>query len=137
MSLMMHPSVKEALIDRILGHVHVVDWPATLHGMAIVIVVGAAVYLFNRRDASYRDPNPQPKGRARFSLQSNYVNVSPMKHDLFKQATVEIVRYGMMIWLMSKAHEWPEMLLKLMYGLVGFFIYYQVVEPYLNLFMTF
>lgn len=137
MSLMMHPSVKEALIDRILGTRHVVDWPVTLHGMAVVIVAGAAVYMFNRRDPSYKDPAPQPEGRARFSMQSNYANISPMKHDLFKQATVEIVRFAMMIWLMSKAHEWPEMLVKLAYGLVGFFVYYQVVEPYINTFFNF
>jgi hypothetical protein len=105
-------------------------------GLLIVAVLVVSIYTFNKkRWAPWEKPNEAvPKFAPRFagySHLSSYEHVAPMKHDLFKQATVEIIRNVLIVLLLGKASHWPDALLKITFGLVGFFAFYHVVEPYI------
>lgn len=115
----------------LIEKVEQVDWAWIFGGFVTMAVVIAVIYYFNHRDGTYKQENPKSKGEG-YSRASNYVNVSPMKHDLFKQATVELMRMMLIIFFISRKNHMGEYLVKMMYGIIGFIIYYQVIEPLIN-----
>lgn len=98
--------------------------------LAICIVIVTAKLYMDHRKKNYDGP---------YNDSGIYKNISPMKHDLFKQLILKL--FPLLVFGVGKSKKLydPENALnsdsfvgKLFIGLISFFIYYQLVEPYIN-----
>lgn len=67
----------------------------------------------------------------------SYENITPMKHDLFKQITLDLfplLVYGVATGdkLYDSNNILESIVGKIGVGLAGYVVYYQLIEPYIN-----
>lgn len=65
--------------------------------------------------------------RSLYNKQGDYINISPMKHDIFKQLILELVS----IIPLFNIYDNNLLSNKIITFSIGFFVYYQIVEPYI------
>jgi hypothetical protein len=125
--------------------------PKTVKGstygvIALVLAGMLLLYRYNmtkRRAAGTAQPG-------QYSDSGDYANISPMKHDIFKQLTLDIVLIGLVFVLLEVVggvesfydasdflsfKNFREFRLSIVGGsmisVIGYTIYYQFVEPYI------
>lgn len=75
----------------------------------------------------------------KYSEQNIYSNISPMKHDIFKQIVIDIsvsVVSGLIITYTDK-DVFGTLFDKSLLSGIGYLIYYQIVQPYLVNYMPY
>lgn len=95
--------------------------------LALGIVLVTAKLYMDHRKKEYDGP----------FTESSYENIGPMKHDLFKQATLDL--FPLIVFGLASGEKLydQENLLnsfvgKMLVGLTSYFVYYHLVEPYVN-----
>ena len=96
--------------------------------LAIGIVLVTVKLYMDHRKKNYDGP---------YNDSSSYKNISPMKHDLFKQTTLDL--FPILIYGITSGDKFFDqndifnsIFGRISVGLVSYIIYYQLVEPYIN-----
>jgi hypothetical protein len=109
--------------------------------LTIVIITGISFYLYNK------NKNFAEAGaiNGQYTTNGNYQNMTPMKHDMFKQLTIDVVVLSVSLivaQIFMGEGNWDDLLSVKSFrdfrssvigqsGLaaMGYLIYYQVIEP--------
>lgn len=108
--------------------------PERIRTLVIVAVIIGFVYMKNKKNES-KVVNT-PLGETAYSNGGEYENISPMKHDIFKQMTVDLAPVLILsLATQTEIFNWSKPLDTVVgrtgLAILGYFIYYQVMEPYL------
>lgn len=107
--------------------------------IALAMLAVMTFWVYQRNNAGYVKENvPKPPGR--FSFENMYDFISPMKHDIFKQITLNIVPFLVLVYvlkistgqtLFSTTDFFGSIVGRSLIDSFAFFVYYQIVQPYL------
>jgi hypothetical protein len=108
------------------------------NSLSLGILVGglALVYYTNNKDYA---PSEGPALPFKFSREGDYAHMSPMKHDMFKQATLNIFPFlvlGIILGqsqgpLFSTEDFFGSLVGRTLLEVAAYATYYQIVEPYM------
>ena len=119
------------------------------YGLVILVLVG--MFILHRYNMKKRlAPAGEPAQPGQYSEQGSNINISPMKHDIIKQLTIDIVLIAIVFVLLEVVggvesffsasdflsfKNFRDFRLSIVGGsmiaVVGYTIYYQFVEPWL------
>ena len=92
-----------------------------------ILVLLAVKFFYEHRDEDYKGD---------YRMAGNYSNVSPLKHDLFKSAFVELFPLMVMGFPSGEKFFDSDNILESTSGKIGlvvmsYFIFYEMVQPYM------
>lgn len=101
-----------------------------LSGMAF-----GAYMIYTRNHTGYVNDGPKQTG---YSFDNNYAFMSAMKHDMFKQASINIMPVlvaflltgSLSQQLFSTTDFFGSLVGRTLVDLMGYFMFYQIVQPY-------
>jgi hypothetical protein len=113
--------------------------------IGIIIVIAIFFYRYN-----YTLETKDEAKVGEYSESGNYVNITPMKHDIFKQLTLDGLVF-FILWLMIEViggmesfFDWKDffdltsftsfrlsIFGQSFFSILGFIVYYQVIEPHI------
>lgn len=106
--------------------------------LILLLISVVAIYAIHSYNAK-RSVDDRPAAPFEYSESGNYAQVTPMKHDVFKQFTIDIttaliITYiagrGDEIFSLSNFHE--SVAGRSAIAAAGYFLYYQIIEPALT-----
>lgn len=106
--------------------------------IALAMLGVMTFWVYQRNNAGYvKKSETKPPGR--FSLENLYDFISPMKHDITKQMTLNIVPFLVLTYvlkistgqsLFSTTDFFRSIVGKSLVDAFAFFVFYQIVQPY-------
>ncbi len=99
--------------------------------LAIATIVLIYIYVYNKKNTA---TDPVPPGK--YSEQNLYTQITPMKHDIFKQITVDLSAV-ILLGLVSQKEIFNlndplnTLLGKSLLSGFGFLMFYQFIQPYI------
>jgi hypothetical protein len=106
--------------------------------IAIAMLGVMTWWVYNRNNKGYvKGGDVRPPGR--FSLENLYEFVSPMKHDITKQMTLNIIPFLVLTYvlkistgqtLFSTTDFFGSIVGRSLIDAFSFFVFYQIVQPY-------
>jgi hypothetical protein len=107
--------------------------------IAIAMLGVMTFWVYNRNNKGYvKGSRSKPPGQ--FSFENLYDYISPMKHDMTKQITLNIVPFLVLAYvlkistgqaLFSTTDFFGSIVGRSMIDVFAYFVYYQIVQPYL------
>jgi len=100
--------------------------------LVIVLSILIFVYKNNRKN----DAGSKTAKSGKYSFINSYTNISPLKHDVFKQMSVDLVPVFILGTLTSEQifsidNFESSAVGKTLFSGVGYFAYYEYIQPYL------
>ncbi len=98
--------------------------------LALTIMILIVIYIYNKKNTT---TDPVPPGK--YSEQNLYTKITPMKHDIFKQLTVDLSA-TIILGLVSQKEifnfddPFNTLLGKSLLSGFGFLMFYQFIQPY-------
>ena len=112
-----------------------------------VIIISIVFYRYNHSINLVKDEEVAKSGK--YSDSDNYENITPMKHDIYKQLTIDII-IGLVIYLFLELWQAKSNYFQLsdfisfknfrkfrtsiigqsLMTVLGYVVYYQIVQPY-------
>lgn len=121
---------------------------STIMVLSFILVVSLIVYHYNHAPRNDIGDNVAEKGY--YSDSDNYKNITPMKHDIFKQLTVDIVVAFIVFFTVEiiggaeSFFDWSDFISfnnfrdfrlsiigQSMMVVMGYVVYYQIFQPYI------
>jgi hypothetical protein len=121
---------------------------STIMVVAFLLVVSFIVYHYNHILRNDVEDYVAEKGY--YSDSDNYRNITPMKHDIFKQLTIDVVVAFVIFFTVEiiggaeSFFDWTDFISfnnfkdfrlsimgQSMLTIIGYFIYYQIAQPYI------
>ena len=106
--------------------------------IALAMLAVMTMWVYHRNNKGYvKGGEAKPPGR--FSFENLYDFVSPMKHDITKQMTLNIVPFLVLTYvlkistgqtLFSTTDFFGSIIGKSLVDAFSFFVFYQIVQPY-------
>jgi hypothetical protein len=135
-------SIEEAVLDFFVNNILVFLYIETTMDMDTTIALAMlgvmTFWVYQRNNAGYvKDSAPKPPGR--FSFENLYDFVSPMKHDITKQVTLNIIPFLVLTYvlkistgqtLFSTTDFFGSIVGRSLIDAFSFFVFYQIVQPY-------
>lgn len=107
--------------------------------IALAMLGVMTFWVYQRNNAGYvKGSNPKAPGQ--FSFENLYDFISPMKHDITKQMTLNIVPFLVLTYvlkistgqtLFSTTDFFGSIVGRSLIDAFSFFVFYQIVQPYL------
>jgi hypothetical protein len=99
--------------------------------MTVAIAILIYIYIYNKKNTEKDPVNP-----GKYSEQNLYTQITPMKHDIFKQLTVDLsaaIILGLVTQkeLFNLENPLDTLVGKSLLSGFGFLMYYQFIQPYI------
>ena len=93
--------------------------------IALILIVIYILYKYNIKN----NVIDKSASAGEFSNDNNYSNITPLKHDIFKQWTVDIT--PVIVGLLLSNNTYSDTIYgKFMLSAIGYIIYYHLAQPY-------